>query len=212
MAEGAGLPHDICAPLGATMSEATLEERARVRLMTQNSAELIAGAVRESGAAWVWVEGFSQAGKSVFASKLALALGWVPVIYLDHMTLEIENQPDSPRYADHLDRDRILQVVESGRPLVVEGVCLEDVVGGMKPDAAVRIYVARVSRPTPGSLIWHDGVEMQEPERERDNWLARDILSYHCRVLPHANSDFVLVRVEDDTQARAGQGRNLLQP
>jgi hypothetical protein len=192
MTEGGGLPDDICAPLGVTMDEATLKEPARLQLMANDSAELIARAVRESGATWAWVEGFSQAGKSVFAGRLAHALGWErPTI----MTLE--KQPDSPRYADHLDRDRILRIVESGRPLVFEGVCLQDVLAGMKSDAAVRIYIARVSRPGPGSLIWHDGVEMQETLPERDNWLARDILDYHRRVRPHATSDFVLVRVED---------------
>jgi hypothetical protein len=185
------------------MDEATIEKRARVRLMVKDSAQLIARAVLDSGVTWAWVDGFSQAGKSIFASKLALALGWEPAIYLDHMTLELEEQPDSPRYADHLDRGRILRIVGSRRPLVVEGVCLRDVADGMRSDVALSIYIARVSRPVPASLIWHDGVEMQEPERARDNWLVRDTLDYHRRVQPHATSDFVLVRVEDDTRSPA---------
>jgi len=189
---------DVCAPLAVTMKEATIEQRARVRLMRKDSAETIAQAVRDSGSTWVWVEGFSQAGKSIFASKLAVALGWEPVIHLDHMTLDLEKQPDSPRYADHLDRDRILRDVESGRPLVVEGVCLRDVVEGMRRSAAMRIYVARVSRPGTGSVIWHDGAELLDTEREADdNWLVRDIIAYHRREQPHKTCDTVLVRVED---------------
>jgi hypothetical protein len=189
----------LLAPLGATMDEATIEQRARVRLMVRDSAQLVARAVLDSGARWAWVEGFSEAGKSVFAHKLAGALGWDRIISLDNMALEMERQPtDSARYAAHLDRDRIFEIVDSGQPLVVEGVCLRDVVEGMRSDAALRIYIVRVSRSVPGSLIWHDGVELQEPERASDIWLARDILAYHSRVRPHATSDFVLVRIEDD--------------
>lgn len=180
------------------MDEATLESRLRVRLMAKSSAEAIAGMAQESGISWVWVEGFSQAGKSVFATKLSAALGWDPVIYLDHMTLEMGKQPDSPKYADHLDRDRILRDIESGRPLVVEGVCLRDVVEGMRPDALMRIYLARVNRSGAGFLIWRDGLAMLELRKDSDsNWLERNIVDYHRRVRPHATSDVVLVRVED---------------
>lgn len=185
------------------MDEATLEERPQVRLMVKDSAESIAQEVRDSGVTWVWVEGFSQAGKSVFATRLAHALGWEPAIYLDHMTFEMDKQPDSPRYADHLDRDRIRREIDTGCPLVVEGVCLRDVAEGMRPDAALRIYVARVGKPGTGTLIWHDGVEMLDLQGEADgNWLERDIVGYHRRVHPHATSDIVLVRVEDDTDPR----------
>lgn len=193
--------HDICAPLGITMDEASIEQRPRVQLMAKDSADVIARRVRESGFTWAWVEGFSQAGKSSFANKLSHALGWGRAIHLDTMTLEMDKQPqDSARYADHLDRDRIFQEVESGRPLVVEGVCLRDVVEGMRTSAAHRIYVARVSRPGKGTLIWHDGVEMADSKVEpcSGNWLMRDIIAYHYRVRPHATSESVLVRIADD--------------
>lgn len=193
---------DMCAPLGTSMDEATIEERPGVRLMLEDSAEVIAREVQRRGVTWAWVEGFSQAGKSVFAGKLALALGWQPAINLDHKTLEIDGQPSSPRYGDHLDLERLRTVVDSGRALVVEGVSLRHIVDGMRPQPAMCIYIARVSRTAPGQLIWHDGVKMQEPERARDNWLARDVIDYHRRVRPHATSDFVLVRVENDPVSR----------
>jgi hypothetical protein len=179
------------------MEEATIEERPRVRLMTKDSVEMVAREVQRSGARWAWVEGFSQAGKSMFAGRLALALGWQPAIHLDHVTLEFGKQPDSPRFADHLDLERIRAAVISGRPVVVEGVSLRDVVDGMRPEPAMCIYIARVSRPAPGGLIWHDGFEMQQPENARNLWLVRDVINYHRRRQPHATSDIVLVRVED---------------
>lgn len=189
---------DLCAPLAPVMDARTLTERPRVQLMTADSPASIADAVRTSGLTWVWVEGFPQAGKSVFATRLAEALGWARVIYLDHMTLPMEKQPDSPRYAEHLDRDRILAAVQSKEPVVVEGVCLQDVVEGMRPDAALRIYLARVSSPTIGSLIWHDGIDFLDAEvpTDRTNWLVVDTSAYHRRVKPHVNADRILVRVE----------------
>jgi hypothetical protein len=119
-------PADLLHPLAAVMDETTITGRPRVYVVGVDTIELMARHVLDFSAKWVWIEGFSQAGKSVFATKLAEALGWEHVIYLDHMTLEFGKQPDSPRYADHLDRDRIRAVVESGHPLIVEGVCLRD--------------------------------------------------------------------------------------
>lgn len=190
-----GAAGDICAPLAITMQEATLAERPGLRVMAADSPEVIAQEARRREAPWAWVDGFVQAGKSVFASRLAAALGWEPAIHLDHMTLE--QQPDSPRYADHLDRERIQRIV-AGRHVVIEGVCTRDIVEGMRPEGALRVYVARVSRAAPGNLIWHDGVDLQDLGYPTDNWLVRDVLDYHRRVRPHATSDFVLVRVEDD--------------
>jgi hypothetical protein len=189
---------DLCAPLSTSMDEATIEERPGVRLMLKDSAEAIAREVQRRGVTWAWVEGFSHAGKSVFAGKLALALGWQPAINLDHMTLETDGQPASSRYGDHLDLERLRAVVDSGRTLVVEGVSLRHIVDGMRPQPAMCIYIARVSRAAPGQLIWHDGVKMQEPESVRDNWLVHEVIDYHRRLRPHATSDFVLVRVEND--------------
>jgi hypothetical protein len=189
---------DLLAPLAAVMDEATITGRPRVHVMGADTVELIARHVLNSGANWVWVEGFTQAGKSSFATKLGNALGWESIIRLDHMMFEYAKQPDSPRYADHLDRDRLKAAVGSGRPSVVEGVCLCDGVEGIRSDAAVRIYVARVSRPGTGSLIWHDGYEMLEPESRvgETNWLTLDVTDYHRRVRPHAKADIVILRVE----------------
>lgn len=202
MAGSGDLVGDLCAPLDIGMDLATLERRPGVRVMREDSAETIARDVRMSGAPWVWVEGFVQSGKSSFADRLALALGWQPAIHLDHMTLESDGQPkDSSRYADQLDRARI-RVAVTARPVVVEGVCLRDVVGGMRPEAAIRLYVASASRASAHHLIWHDGVELQQPGNVSDNWLVREVMEYHRRVRPHTNSDLLLVGIEDDADPR----------
>jgi len=192
---------DLCAPLAQIMDARAISERRRVQLMTSASAATIAHDVHFSGVGWVWIEGFPQAGKSVFATRLAEELGWAPVIHLDHMTLPMDKQPDSPRYADHLDRDRIMAVVQSNRSVVIDGVCLQDVVEGMRPDSAMRIYIARVSSPTTESLIWHDGIDFLDAEglAEGTNWLILDTIAYHRRVKPHVNAAHVLLRIEGDT-------------
>jgi hypothetical protein len=193
------LTADVLAPLAVTMNESTVASRPRVHLLEANTVEMIASRVRASGIKWVWVEGFSQAGKSKFAAKLAHALAWEQVIHLDHMAIKFEDQPkDSPRYADHLDRDRIRVALQSEQPLVIEGVCLQEVVQGMRTDRALRIYIARVSKPGTDSLIWHDGTEILDAETRLDevSCLSIDIAEYHRRVRPHASADYVLVRIE----------------
>jgi hypothetical protein len=102
---------------------------------------------------------------------------------------EAGKQPlDSTRYSNHLNLDRIRGAITSERWL---RACLRDVVDRMRSNAALRIYIARVSRPGTGSLIWY-----VEPESRKDgvNWLS--LVDYHCRTRPHANSDYVLVRIE----------------
>ena len=63
---------DMCAPLGTSMDEATIEERPGVRLMLEDSAEVIAREVQRRGVTWAWVEGSSrQASRSLPVSWLS---------------------------------------------------------------------------------------------------------------------------------------------
>jgi hypothetical protein len=146
------------------------------------------------------VDGFSTAGKSRFAAYLARGLGWHHLC-LDHMA---HGRPlESGRFADHLDRDRITKRIgapDDAPGIVAEGVCLRDAVAGMRPSLpALKVYVARVSRPGTGSLIWHDGVDLIEASGgnlDRGNLVLTDSLRYHLEVKPHSDADYVLVRVE----------------
>src|ERR1700730_15864737 len=94
---------DPCAPVAAVMDESIVTDRPGVLVMGGDTTEIIARYVLASGATWVWVEGFSQAGKSSFASRLAHALEWKHV-HLDSFTHG--RSVDSSRFADHLDHNR----------------------------------------------------------------------------------------------------------
>jgi hypothetical protein len=190
---------DLCAPLAVVMDEATLDARRRVQLMERTTtAERVARDVQDSGAAWVAVEGFSRAGKSVFAARLSHILGWSHIL-LDNMSHG--RSLESERYTDFLDHAKIIDrvgAVDERRRVVVEGVCLEDVMAGKRLDKPFRIYIARVSRPGTGTLIWHDGAALELPaaEASKEISLERDTIRYHRRVKPHALADCVLVRIE----------------
>jgi len=73
------------------MDESTVTDRPRVLVMGRDTTEIIARYVLASGATWVSVEGFSQAGKSSFAARLANAPGWKHV-HLDGMAHECKSQ------------------------------------------------------------------------------------------------------------------------
>jgi hypothetical protein len=180
------------------MDEQTLSTRQRVFMMDAESPEFVARQIRMRDTALACVDGFTQAGKSSFARKLALSLGWRH-INLDHMSSGAKVESD--HYVDCLDLEKLAGAIETSAGAVVEGVCVRDVVSRVRStDDAVNTYIARVSRPGIGHLIWHDGVELERPEfesRDTEPWLTRDIIAYHRRVRPQAIADFILIRVED---------------
>src|SRR5262245_29438618 len=63
-------------PLACLISIDSLHTQPRVRKLDVDSVRNTAIQVASSGKQWVWVEGFSGAGKTDFAARLAHALGW----------------------------------------------------------------------------------------------------------------------------------------
>jgi hypothetical protein len=189
----------IVAPLACTMETASLTDRPRVALLTKASPEEIAKNVVASGARWVWVEGFSGAGKSNFALRLGHHLGWHHVA-LDGLAVEDPPDPSSTRYADYLDRQKLEHFFgsrEARTHVVVEGICLREVLARFRDFADVFvIYIARVSKPTPDVLVWHDGHEMETPHANLP-WLSLATIRYHGEFAPYADADRILLRVEE---------------
>jgi hypothetical protein len=182
-------------PLSQVINEGSLPEN--VLVMVGSTPQEVAGRIRASGLRWALVDGFSRAGKSRLAAHLAVELGGCAV-HLDHFTLPHVQQTDSRRYVDHMDYGRIAKAIESDRPVVVEGVCVRDVLRGRRPDPAFHVYIARVSRPVAGRLTWHDGAEMEDADyvARDDNWLVENTMDYHRRVRPQSNADLIILRVE----------------
>jgi len=165
-----------------------------VRILDASSIDLVAKEVVRRGANTVWVDGYSGAGKSSFAGKLAFTNGWQ---HLQCDGLIAEGQ-DSPRYVDHIDRERLCTTLKDrSTPVkVVDGVCVQEVAELVGHDGpCVSVYILRASQPTVDGFLWHDELE-QEAECDDRPWLLSDILRYHRSRRPHETADFVFVRIE----------------
>ena len=142
----------------------------------------------------MWVDGFSRAGKTNFAVRLAHHLGWRH-IECDGLVLE---GGDSNRYANHVDYERLGKLIgnaEGGRT-VIDGVCLREVMNSaLGASNAIFVYVARVSQPTPDSFLWHDMLDAEEVTGKVP-WLFPDIQRYHREHSPHQHADFVFLRID----------------
>ena len=173
------------------MSDVTASSR--VRILDASSYELVAADVHLRGACQVLVDGFSGAGKTNFAVRLAHHLGWCH-IECDGLVLE---GGDYNRYADHIDHERLAKLIRDaeGERTVIDGVCLREVMNTkLGATGAIFVYVARVSQPTPDSFLWHDMLDAEEVPGKAP-WLFPDIQRYHREHSPHQQADFVFLRI-----------------
>jgi hypothetical protein len=187
-------PFAIAPPLSGVMERSSLP--AGVRIMTQESPDEIADDVRRSSLRRVYVEGFSAAGKTTFAARLAHRLGWRH-IELDGLSSGVEL--DSECYADFLDVDKLVRLLDDHRAgAVVEGVCLREVMQRARDVNAnpFVVYVARVSAPTVDTLAWHDGLDAEQPDGTLP-WLSRAVIRYHRDFQPYADARHILLRIAD---------------
>jgi hypothetical protein len=174
----------------------SLQGRPDVFILRPETAAVLAVAVQRSGRGWVWIEGFSGAGKTSFASDLAKALQWRHV-ELDELVRS--EQAEEMSYAERIDPlplNAALGGPAQRQHVVVDGVCLQDVIA--LTDAvgdAYRIYLAKVSQTLASTLTWHDGLWMEDSGDELP-WLTLETIRYHNARRPHDDADAYILRVE----------------
>lgn len=182
-------------PLACRIPIASLNTR--VSILKSDSVQTVSSLAIASGRPFVWIEGFSGAGKSSFGAHLALSMNW-PVIELDKMLRD--EQTDDMSYAERIDKESLSRAfIEHGcAQVILDGVCLRESVvplPGMKRGDAFVVYIAKVSRILVDELIWHDGCWMEEAD-DVLGWLLRETVRYHRLVHPYADADRILLRVE----------------
>jgi len=146
----------------------------------------------------VGLEGFSGSGKTKFAHQLSLRLS-VNVQHVDSFATAFDNPP---RYLDCLDLVKLRRALEEGeqsRPLIVEGICLRDVLSRIGMSATTYVYVKRIGK----NGLWYDGLHLED--FEAGNPIPGDTaephhsdLEYHARIRPHELADLTYERVADD--------------
>lgn len=84
--------------------------------------------------------------------------------------------------------------------VIVEGICVLDVLDAIGMRANLLVYVKRVTTH-PVLPLWHDGFHLEDYERDgplsaTENGLYRDEVEYHVRRRPHELADVVYERKE----------------
>lgn len=141
-------------------------------------------AAQEGGAQVVGIDGASKSGKSETAHRVAKALGW------RHVRLDRFCQAGAGSYLAGVRLGALRGAIElefsSAPTIVVEGICLRDVLGavGLAPDLGVYC-----TREPPGEI---PRPESGDPSRQAivDRWYAE----YHDRVRPDRLCDIVFDR------------------
>lgn len=112
---------------------------------------------------------------------------------------------DSPNYlgklkVKHLERD-ITKLKAKFDYIVIEGICLLEVLKVIFVSPDIRVYVKRTSEQG----LWHDGFHLEDyvgdrAIKEHEKGLHKCEFKYHTEMLPHENADLIFERVEDNSQ------------
>jgi hypothetical protein len=135
------------------------------------------------------MEGFDGAGKSGLAKLVKGRIG------AEHVEGDkfVDKFDDPPPYRDCLRRDEfdneLKQATATGRVVIVDAVCLEEVAPSEKWGRGFVVYVKRISYSLPAPR-WPPGLELDDEAPTRE--VHRSIHLYHNRVRPHETADLIV--------------------
>ena len=140
----------------------------------------------------IGIDGFCGAGKTCLARQLSDALD-AGLISTD---CHVVRRGGCSHYVDQLDlvalRDSLHQAARTHRQVILDGICLLDVVQrlGISKNSVCHVYVKMLSG---NSGIWHDGIHLEEFE-ESDPTPTNipehhlNVLRYHKIFNPHQSA------------------------
>lgn len=165
-----------------------------VRVATVSTFEQAADAVvnlwsRAGRAKVLRFEGFDGVGKSGLAKLVTSRIGGE---HIEGDTFAFEPNAPTP-YPGCLRRAEfnaaITAAIASGKPLLLDAVCLEEVAPSETWGRGFVVYVKRLSFNNPDP-VWHDGYRIEDklPDIEP----ARGIVLYHKVARPHDHADLII--------------------
>ena len=148
------------------------------------------------------LEGFAGVGKTGLAKLLVKLIGGEHVAG-DHFVSKFDAPPSYRECMRQSEFDcAIAQAFASGRVVVLDAVCLEEVAPSRKWGRGFVVYIKRLSFNTQAP-IWHEGFHLEEevPTKEVD----RSIHMYHNRVRSHETADLIIELPEIGHLMREGR-------
>lgn len=139
----------------------------------------------------VAIEGFMNSGKSTLAAALAPELG-TTVIHTDEFVVPGD---ESLPYTERLNYERLEASLRNEFAMIVEGICLRQVLKRINMVPSTYVYIKRIS----SNGLWHDQFHLYEYEgniRSVTDEPAKSDLDYHAMVRPHEIANFIVQRIE----------------
>jgi hypothetical protein len=145
----------------------------------------------------VCIDGFMGSGKSLLAMELAAKLDGMRV----SLDCYADPESDSTSYpeklkTEYLERD-IAKLRSTYGYVVIEGICLLQVLRAVSVTPDIFVYVKRISEHG----LWDDGFHLEDYINERaikenEKGLHKCEFDYHAAILPHEGVDFIFEYVE----------------
>lgn len=149
----------------------------------------------------VGVDGFMGAGKTALACELAELLGGIRVSLDSYAGLSYTETED---YVANIMQHYLVSDMRKLKVtfpfVVVEGICLLEVLAALSESPDSIIYVKRIS----AMGLWHDGYHLEDYEtnqsiHENREGLHKSEFEYHAKWHPHEHAHLVFERPDEET-------------
>jgi hypothetical protein len=168
------------------------------KIITKSNTDEIAGSIARvitnSPTKIVRIEGVCGSGKTTIGRKLA-ANGIGLHIEVDKFATKPSKPTPYPQCLKLAELNReISRATQTGKTVILDAVCLEEVAPAVQWGRGLRIYVKQLSfnsiDPT-----WHVGFQLEdEPPTDEPH---RSVHLYHLNFLPHMNADLIVEYPEE---------------
>jgi hypothetical protein len=140
------------------------------------------------------IEGFMNSGKSYLSNEVGASLSYIVLHTDDYITPGDESLP----YIERLDYNKLqlsLNEALCSSTVVIEGICLRQILARINVAPALFVYVKRMSI----NGLWHDGFHLEDFEENQQSVVGepeRSDLLYHSEKRPHERANIIFERIE----------------
>lgn len=161
---------------------------------TDELANWISGFLASSPSNLIRIEGVCGSGKTTIAQKLQSYGAGLHINADDFVVRQAVARP-YPDCMKQLELDAaIADAINTGKIVILDAVCLEEVAPVQRWGCGLNIYVKRLSFNNVDP-IWHEGVNLQEEAPVNEP--HRSVHAYHLKYAPHMKPDLIVEFPED---------------
>ena len=168
------------------------------KIITKSNTDELAACVAEylsaSPSKLVRIEGVCGSGKTTICRKLA-ENGIGLHIEIDRFATKLPKPTPYPQCLRQAELNaEIIRAMRTGKTVILDAVCLEEVAPAERWGRGLRIYVKQLSFNSVDP-IWHVGINLEDdPPTDEPH---RSVHLYHMNCLPHMNADLIVEYPEE---------------